>query len=516
MAPTTTGLSNESDITTPLLSFRQGRSADHNHNQNHSHNGDWTLSSSTRRLYISHFLSTCNSRVFEFGSVLYLASIFPGTLMPMSVYAVVRGASVILLSSLVGQHIDREDRLKVVRLSIVLQRLVVAASCGLFFTLAKLSDAIPGLRNAILALLVFMACIEKLASIMNLVSVERDWVVVIAGNDTTTLRSINSQMRRIDLVCKLFGPFLIGVLDGISTETAILVNLAMNCISVVIEYFSIAKVYHQVPELQRPKTTRSLTPEHNPERAQVKRWTLIMRAVKKSGKDLALYLRHPALMASLACALLYLTVLTFSGQMVTYLLAAGYTPLQVAATRTVSVTFEVLATWLAPWLIGRIGPVRAGLWFSSWQVICLTVGMYIFWKGEDEGLVSALGLVCGTILSRLGLWGFDLSTQLIVQDEVEEESRGAFSAVEASFQNVFEMCSYTMTVVLSSPDQFRWPATISVGATLCAWALYTRFVRKRRGHLIHWPACISHPEKRQRSTEDLLQEGIARRLRQGL
>ncbi|KAJ3979583.1 hypothetical protein F5890DRAFT_908922 [Lentinula detonsa] len=38
-------------------------------------------------LYISHFLSTWNSRVFEFGAVLYLATIYPGTLLPMSIYA---------------------------------------------------------------------------------------------------------------------------------------------------------------------------------------------------------------------------------------------------------------------------------------------------------------------------------------------------------------------------------------------------------------------------------------------
>ena len=53
---------------------------------------------------------------------------------------------------------------------------------------------------------------------------------------------MNSQMRRIDLVCKLLGPFFIGMADGVSTETAILVNLAMNCASVVIEYFTIARV----------------------------------------------------------------------------------------------------------------------------------------------------------------------------------------------------------------------------------------------------------------------------------
>lgn len=72
----------------------------------------------TKRLYTSHFLSTWNSRVFEFGAVLYLASIFPGTLLPMSVYALTRGVSAILLSSAVGEYIDTGNRLEVVRVSI--------------------------------------------------------------------------------------------------------------------------------------------------------------------------------------------------------------------------------------------------------------------------------------------------------------------------------------------------------------------------------------------------------------
>lgn len=64
---------------------------------------------------------------------------------------------------------------------------------------------------------------------------------------------MNSQMRRIDLICKLIGPFFIAIIDGISTETAILVNLGMNCVSVVIEYFTIARVRYRkifhLPEL---------------------------------------------------------------------------------------------------------------------------------------------------------------------------------------------------------------------------------------------------------------------------
>lgn len=71
-----------------------------------------------RRLYLSHFLSTWNSRVFEFGAVLYLATIYPGTLFPMSIYAFIRGFSAIVFASPTGRYVDAGHRLKVVRLSI--------------------------------------------------------------------------------------------------------------------------------------------------------------------------------------------------------------------------------------------------------------------------------------------------------------------------------------------------------------------------------------------------------------
>ncbi|KAK4981030.1 hypothetical protein LTR66_010239, partial [Elasticomyces elasticus] len=63
---------------------------------------------------------------------------------------------------------------------------------------------------------------------MNLVSVERDWVVVISQDDDTVRRILNARMRRIDLFCKLFGPLAISLIDGASTIVAIFVTLAMN------------------------------------------------------------------------------------------------------------------------------------------------------------------------------------------------------------------------------------------------------------------------------------------------
>ena len=69
-------------------------------------------------LLISHFLSTWNSRVFEFSAILFLAVIFPGSLLPASLYALARSGTVIILAPTIGRYIDSTNRLWTVRYSI--------------------------------------------------------------------------------------------------------------------------------------------------------------------------------------------------------------------------------------------------------------------------------------------------------------------------------------------------------------------------------------------------------------
>ncbi len=180
------------------------------------------------------------------------------------------------------------------------------------------------------------------------------------------------------------------------------------------------QVYYEVPGLQEPKETTSHRPSNT---EQVLRPPLFTRLCSRFCSlarnimaDFRSYSRHHLFLPSFTGAILYLTVLSFSGQMVTWLLSTGYDSAQIALARTFSVAFEMLATWVAPWLMGRIGPIRAGLWFASWQITCLASGMAIFWKLSAYPLISASALVGGTILSRVGLWGFDLCVQIMVQE----------------------------------------------------------------------------------------------------
>lgn len=460
------------------------------------------------RLYVSHFLSTWNSRVFEFGAALFLTSIFPGTLLPVSIYSLVRNAGYIIFAQPVGNWINKGDRLSLIRASIIGQRVPVAASCALLLVLLLKKDELGSRKNTgVFAVVVVLSVVEKLSATLNLISVERDWVVVITANNEVERRKMNARMRRIDLFCKLMGPLTVSLVAIASTEIAIWTTLGMNMASVIVEYVAIEQVYRRVSGLKRISDVAASsdrrgstaltqgTDTQSRNRLQSVKPKLLnsMRGILPI-ESLPFYFSHPAFLASFALSLLYFTVLSFSGQMITYLVSVGYTPLYIGIARVGSSIFEISATWAAPYLMKRIGVVRAGIWSLAWQMTCLA-GVLAWYFSDFEGkgtnsIFSATGLAVGVALSRIGLWGFDLCAQNIIQDEVEDDHRGTFSAVEASFQNLFEILSYVTTIIFSRPDEFQWPVVISVGAVYTAGGLYAYFLRKRRGHLFHAPRCV--------------------------
>ena len=479
----------------------------------------------TSRLFISHFLSTWNSRLFEMGAVLFIAAIYPKTLRPMSVYALVRNAAAIVLSPMVGNGIDRGDRLRVVRVSIVGQRLAVGISCGIFWALLVKTELEGKLKTGLFTVIVILACAEKVCSVMNLVSVERDWIVVISQGQDAARRRLNARMRRIDLFCKLFGPLVIALISSASTLVAIWVTLVMSCTSVIAEYLAIAAVYRLVPTLRRVEDNGATPIEEETEsqssadqsgRARMAR--KFFRALQSSVSQilpfgsLTYYCQHPAFLPSISLSLLYLTVLSFSGQMITFLLGIGYSSFYVGIARTVSPIFALSATWIAPKLQRHIGAVRGGIWFLTWQMLWLDGGLSWFFASSvsptGHKIFAASGLVGSVILSRIGLWGFDLCAQSIVQEEVNEHSRGAFSTVEASFQNLFELLAYMMTIVFSRTDQFQWPVVTSVVAVYVAGGIYAVSVRRRRG--IWWMWLVGSSASVMTVTSNLCSENLCR------
>ena len=184
-----------------------------------------------------------------------------------------------------------------------------------------------------------------------------------------------------------------------------------------------------VPTLRRTSNTQRL-PSHVASHARGLSWGSIQSGLRRFWRavsqvsivsSLRLYFGHSAFLPSFALSLLYMTVLSFSGQMLTYLLAAKLTLWQVGIMRAGSSIFELSATWIAPRLTRRIGVVRTGLWSINWQMTWLAAGLswffYYYGRGySSTDLAPAVGLAVATAFSRVGLWGFDLSAQSIVQE----------------------------------------------------------------------------------------------------
>lgn len=100
---------------------QEDRTTEHTTTDDHhtASSDHYTVSRAIRyQLYVSHSLSTWNSRSFEFGAVLFLAHLYPNTLLYLSIYAMIRSASAIVTSTPLGNVIDRSERLFVVKCSI--------------------------------------------------------------------------------------------------------------------------------------------------------------------------------------------------------------------------------------------------------------------------------------------------------------------------------------------------------------------------------------------------------------
>jgi iron-regulated transporter 1 len=147
---------------------------------------------------VQHTSSSWGYRSAEFAFPLYFAYLFPGTLLPASIYGLSLLVASLFLSPSVGRYVDKHKtkRLAVVRSFIVAQKLSVACSYGGFCFLFNLGEtAIPvGQRWAAFVALTFVGILVVLSGTAMTIAVERDWVTTIAKGEETKLTKLNTIM----------------------------------------------------------------------------------------------------------------------------------------------------------------------------------------------------------------------------------------------------------------------------------------------------------------------------------
>lgn len=106
--------------------------------------------------------------------------------------------------------------------------------------------------------------------------------------------------------------------------------------------------------------------------------------------------------------------------------------------------------------------------------------------GEKGPAWNSIVLFGGIALSRIGLWSFDLIQLKELQLALDDHPRrNRLTALQISLQNLFDLMKYLVTLLASSPAQFKWTAVVSFVAIVGGGVSYAVYLRSVRGHLVH-------------------------------
>ena len=164
--------------------------------------------------------------------------------------------------------------------------------------------------------------------------------------------------------------------------------------------------------------------------------------------------------------------------MTAYLTWRGVDPAVVGASRGAGAIFGLVGTVVYPQLLRCNGGSveRAGL-YSVWLFwICLVPGLVMFYIAGESN-VSDYTVLSVMVVSRVGLWAFDLAVTQIMQEYISEEDRGIVNSTQTATMQVFSCVILLGGLIFSEPKQFIVLVTFSIFVVLAACLTRMKLVR---------------------------------------
>ncbi|XP_013881655.1 solute carrier family 40 member 1 [Austrofundulus limnaeus] len=376
-------------------------------------------------IYMGHALSTWGDRMWNFAVAVFLVELYGDSLLLTAVYGLVVAGSVLLLGAIIGNWVDRNPRLKVAQTSLLVQNSCVIV-CGVLLMLVfhfkeQLSVLYNGwILTVCYILVITIANIANLASTATSITIQRDWVVVVAGQDSSSLADMNATVRIIDQLTNILAPLLVGqIMDFGSHFVGCGFISGWNLCSMCVEYALLWKVYQKTPALavkagqKEQHELKQLSPQKDPEGSQSPEESsqpLMNEAAVVVVKSLdsskprgccqqvleplqtlksgwVSYYQQDIFLAGMSLAFLYMTVLGFDCITTGYAYTQGLNGSVLSLLMGASAVSGICGTVAFTWVRKKCGLIRTGFISGVVQLSCLTMCVFsVFAPGSPFDL----------------------------------------------------------------------------------------------------------------------------------
>lgn len=483
------------------------------------------------RVYAAHSLSTWGDNMWWFAGGVFMLHLQDDDLRLTAIYGLVIAASVIMFGATIGNWIDRTRRLTAAKTFLVVQNtcvslcaLILSGFIGYKDTLDQSYQDYGVIIVSVLAII--LASVARLASSGVNIIIQKDWIVVIANNNTDKLATMNSILRTIELTTYMLAPAAGGLLlDYIGYIGTGIFIAVWNIVSVFLEFTLLILIYRKYPKLGSIKKPDDDNKNEDEEKRNV---------VKDTIEGWKTYMTHPVRNAGLGLAFLFMTVLGFDNITYGYCLLQGVPHLALGILVGISALIGVLGSVAYPPIRARVGIERTGLIgmfllisTSSLAVIsCFLPGspmdLHFFNTASNsttslknsthdvddpatevsnltfEDFVqkysSAAVFLLGIILARFGLWIVDLTINQILQERVAEDKRGVVNGVQDSLNNSLDLLKCVFVIILPDKATFAILIFLSFVSINIGWLMYALYSRSQRGHLFHFSRLVCLPD----------------------
>ncbi|CAH0522125.1 unnamed protein product [Peronospora belbahrii] len=449
-------------------------------------------------LYAGHLLSAWGDRMWGFAVPILFMDIFVDTFLPSAAFSLAMYVVCIAMIPTVGHYLDRWNRWTAMKYAIILENLMIVLS-SIILVLILLVTQADGIHKPewTWLLVLLFACtlvcggVGQVLNDAQTLGIERDWVVVIAGSDNSTiLANLNTTMRRIDLSCNILGPMAFGfIVDfaGSDATTRAIVGAAVvgiwNLISAPLEYAMTYDVYRLVPDLavRSPVDDEHVIDDEDEEMPHSTS-TAQLGTMTRYGKMWISYVKHPVFYVSLSFCALYMTILSGGALNIAYLKWRGVSNALLGASRGAGALAGLVGTIIFQCLRTSMKQVEFVAVLSVWLFWSCLAPVLLAFLFTGESVVSDYVMLTCVVVSRAWLWSTDLAVTQIMQEWIEPNERGAINSMQTAMCQFFFILILLSGVVFHDPQQFEALVMFSLAAVLASSVGFTYWVVKYGRH----------------------------------